>query len=211
MTLRNSTMRDLITKLDLVLFESALNPKNPQADYEAKKQALDKLEMDPVANKDPEITKAIAQRRADLEKEAAGLGVKETSVLEKAPEGWEGTVKAMKKHKDIDNPYALANYMKNKGYKSHKKEGYIKAYGEGSFDDEDFRNQERNAGLDREPPNNFAIYINGKKWKVLPGRGTYADDQRERQHYRQLQDMCAKKSATTGKKWSVHVTGEAPT
>jgi hypothetical protein len=43
-------------------------------------------------------------------------------VTEKAPEGWEGTVKAMKKHKDeIDNPWALAHYMKNKGYKSHKK------------------------------------------------------------------------------------------
>lgn len=43
-------------------------------------------------------------------------------VDEEAPEGWEGTVKAMKKHKEIDNPYALAHYMKNKGYKSHKKE-----------------------------------------------------------------------------------------
>jgi hypothetical protein len=44
------------------------------------------------------------------------------SVAEEAPKGWEGTVKAMKKHKEIDNPYALTNYMKNKGYKSHKKE-----------------------------------------------------------------------------------------
>jgi len=41
---------------------------------------------------------------------------------EKAPEGWEGTVKAMKKHKEIDNPWALAYYMKSKGYKSHKSE-----------------------------------------------------------------------------------------
>ena len=41
---------------------------------------------------------------------------------ESAPKGWEGTVKAMKKHKEIDNPYALTNWMKNKGYKSHKKE-----------------------------------------------------------------------------------------
>lgn len=41
---------------------------------------------------------------------------------EVAPKGWEGTVKAMKKHKDIDNPWALAHWMKNKGYKSHKKE-----------------------------------------------------------------------------------------
>lgn len=39
---------------------------------------------------------------------------------EKAPEGWEGTVKSMKKHKEIDNPFALAHYMKSKGYKSHK-------------------------------------------------------------------------------------------
>jgi hypothetical protein len=52
---------------------------------------------------------------------------------ETAPKGWEGTVKAMKKHKEIDNPYALTNWMKNKGYKSHKKaeEGF-----NGEYDDE---------------------------------------------------------------------------
>lgn len=38
---------------------------------------------------------------------------------EVAPAGWEGTVKAMKKHRDIDNPWALAWSMKNKGYESH--------------------------------------------------------------------------------------------
>jgi hypothetical protein len=43
-------------------------------------------------------------------------------ITEVSPKGWEGTVKAMKKHKEIDNPWALAWYMKNKGYKSHKKE-----------------------------------------------------------------------------------------
>lgn len=41
---------------------------------------------------------------------------------ESAPPGWEGTVKAMKKHKDIDNPFALAWSMKNKGDTPHKKE-----------------------------------------------------------------------------------------
>jgi len=40
---------------------------------------------------------------------------------EVSPPGFKGTVKAMKKHKDIDNPYALAWHMKKKGYKSHKK------------------------------------------------------------------------------------------
>ena len=41
---------------------------------------------------------------------------------EVAPPGWEGTVRAMKKHKNIDNPWALAWSMEKKGYKPHKKE-----------------------------------------------------------------------------------------
>lgn len=40
----------------------------------------------------------------------------------KSPPGWGGTVKHMKEHTDIDNPFALAWYMKNKGYKSHVKD-----------------------------------------------------------------------------------------
>ena len=62
-----------------------------------------------------------------------------------------------------------------------------------------------------EPPNNFAVYINGKKWKVFKGRGKYADDRREQAHYQQLKDWAAKKSASTGKKWTVSITGENPT
>jgi len=46
---------------------------------------------------------------------------KSTILKEKSPPGWKGTVEAMKKHKEIDNPFALAWYMKRKGYKSHKK------------------------------------------------------------------------------------------
>jgi len=41
------------------------------------------------------------------------------SVFEKSPEGWEGTVKHMKNHPEVDNPFALANYLKKKGAKSH--------------------------------------------------------------------------------------------
>ena len=62
-----------------------------------------------------------------------------------------------------------------------------------------------------EPANNFAVYINGKKWKVFKGRGYYADDERERAHYHQLQSWAQKKSDATGKKWTVHVTGEPAT
>jgi hypothetical protein len=42
------------------------------------------------------------------------------SVSEAAPEGWEKTVLAMKKHKEIDNPWALAHWMKKKGYQPQK-------------------------------------------------------------------------------------------
>ena len=41
---------------------------------------------------------------------------------EVSPPGWAGTVKAMKKHKDIDNPYALAWSMKKKEAKPHYKD-----------------------------------------------------------------------------------------
>jgi len=62
-----------------------------------------------------------------------------------------------------------------------------------------------------EPPNNFAVYINGRKWKVFKGRGQYADDAREQAHYQQLRDWARKKSEATGKKWEVSITGENPT
>jgi hypothetical protein len=50
-------------------------------------------------------------------------------INEVAPEGWEGTVKAMKKDSDIDNPWALSWWMKKQGYKSHKKENLGKGPG----------------------------------------------------------------------------------
>jgi len=127
---------------------------------------------------------------------------KDLMPTESAPDGWEGTVKAMKKHKNIDNPYALAWSMKNKGYKSHKKEDITM---ERDRDPEDW--DEGNT----EPPNNFAVSINGKKWKVFKGRGQFADDYKERDHFRQLQNWAQQKSAATGKKWTVSITGEAPT
>jgi hypothetical protein len=200
-------MRDLLSKLDAIVSETALNPQDPKGDYEAKKQALDDLEADPVAAKDPDISSAIDQRRSDLDKEAKAAGVFEVgdsfgisfsedfevgteivgfvedgivielddtalkfledqgivflegelteglrdpkdnpcwkgykpvgtkkkggrtvpncvpkeSIDEVSPPGFKGTVKAMKKHDEVDNPFALAWHMKNKGYKSHKK------------------------------------------------------------------------------------------
>jgi hypothetical protein len=62
-----------------------------------------------------------------------------------------------------------------------------------------------------EPPNNFAVYVNGKKIAVFQGRGRYADDDREQAHHEQLKGWARKKSAETGKKWEVSITGEPAT
>ncbi len=63
-----------------------------------------------------------------------------------------------------------------------------------------------------EPGNNFAIYINGKKWKVFPGPyGAYADSPEEEREFYRLKDMARRKSEQTGKKWEVYKTGEPAT
>jgi hypothetical protein len=67
-------MRDLLSKLDLLVSETALRDKE---DLQAKHQALDDLEADPTASSDPEISAAIDQRRADLEREAKSKGFTE--------------------------------------------------------------------------------------------------------------------------------------
>jgi hypothetical protein len=69
------TMRDLLSKLDALISETALKDKE---DLEAKRKALQDLQMDPVASKDPEISQAIIQRKADLEKEAKSKGIEES-------------------------------------------------------------------------------------------------------------------------------------
>lgn len=68
------TMRDLLSKLDAIVSETALKDKE---DLQAKRKALQDLQMDPNSN-DPEIKQAIMQRKADLEKEAKTMGFTES-------------------------------------------------------------------------------------------------------------------------------------
>jgi len=67
-------MRDLLSKLDALISETALRDKE---DLQAKRKALQDLQMDPIASEDPEISQAIIQRKADLEKEAQTKGFDE--------------------------------------------------------------------------------------------------------------------------------------
>jgi len=75
MTLRNHTMRDLLSKLDAIVSETSLRDKG---DLQAKRKALYDLETDPVLLKEPELVKAVQQRKLDLEKEAKAKGFTES-------------------------------------------------------------------------------------------------------------------------------------
>jgi hypothetical protein len=83
-------MRDLLSKLDALISETALKDKD---DLEAKRKALDDLEADPVASKDPEISAAIDQRRNDLEKEAKAKSIGDEPVGESGLQRYTGIKK----------------------------------------------------------------------------------------------------------------------
>lgn len=68
-------MRDLLSKLDSIVSETEL--RDPE-DLQAKRKALQDLQMDPIASKDPEIRQAVMQRKAELEKEAKSKGFSES-------------------------------------------------------------------------------------------------------------------------------------
>lgn len=67
------------------------------------------------------------------------------AMMEEAPEGWEGTVKAMKDEPDVDNPYALTHWMDKQGYRSHKKD-------DGSDKDEAWIRDPGSVAPDEVPP-----------------------------------------------------------
>jgi hypothetical protein len=123
---------------------------------------------------------------------------------------------------ETDDGYALASagFGSDEDYGDYGQDESVETeagyFGGGGSYDRNWSFSRRNREDDwdegnTEPPNNFAIYINGKKWKVFQGQGTYADDNREMAQLRRLQDMCRKKSEQTGKKWEVSRTGEAAT
>jgi hypothetical protein len=92
--------------------------------------------------------------------------------------------------------------------KKEQKQGYEKHKGKVEEKVRDSKDWDEG---NTEPPNNFAVYINGKKWKVFQGRGQFANDYKEIQHFRQLQNWAQAKSQSTSKEWKVYVTGEPAT
>ena len=223
---------DVKHKRDLMPMETALRDKE---DYQAKRKALDYLGR----NKDVD-QKAVQQRRLDLDKEAKQKGVAEGTpgndfrvgqrVIYTTGRGQEfpSIVTAV----DFDEDAVKIKSANNKPFPNSGGDteivvdpGWKFLTAEPRVDPnsviavspsmrkttERVRDPEDWDEGNTEPPNNFAVYINGKKWKVFSGRGTHADDYREKQHYQQLKAWADKKSAETGKKWTVSITGENPT
>jgi hypothetical protein len=160
-----------------------------------------------------------------LEMDKSQKGAPGWNISDDEPGGKEHYVKAVKAkdvvksaHKELNKAFKGVdrNKVEKHSYKKNEfdmKENHRDAY-ERDYDSSvsGFGRSARDWDEgDQEPPNNFAIYINGKKWKVFPGEGYHADDHRERIQHQRLRDMCAKKTAQSGKKWSVHATGENPT
>jgi hypothetical protein len=54
--------------------------------------------------------------------------------------------------------------------------------------------------------NNIQIAINGRPWKVVAGRGT-ADSAEERSYLEGMKRWAERKSASSGKTWTVYLTG----
>jgi hypothetical protein len=121
-------MRDLLSKLDAIVSETEL--KNPE-DLQAKRKALQDLQMDPVASGDPEIKQAIIQRKSDLEKEAKAKGFSESFELDREElkpahdKGYGDAAKGIDKNPFNPDSPAFKSYREGQmAYKRHFGESF---------------------------------------------------------------------------------------
>lgn len=122
-------MRDLLSKLDAIVSETEL--KNPE-DLQAKRKALQDLQMDPVASTDPEIKQAIIQRKADLAKEAKVKGFDESFELDREElkpahdKGYADAAKGITKNPFNPDSPAFKSYREGQ-------QAYTRSFGESIF------------------------------------------------------------------------------
>ena len=132
---------------------------------------------------DAKVRSMQIQNRADaVEKRRAEKAKEPQNVFQKAK-------------KDIGEPLAKLAKGDIKGAFSENRDAYQRDYDSsvsGMGTDHEFRNRERNAGLEDEK-NNYAVYIDGRQWKVFADR-------------RQAENI-ARSLTNKGKKAEVYVTG----
>jgi hypothetical protein len=141
-----------------------------------------------------------AEDNDSVNEDAAGVGVVASKKQKNDPRY------SMSLTKDV-RPGEVARNMKklhlegNRGYEP----GFASPSAPALGDKAGFKRAELQHELGHEQ-NNIAIAINGKTWKVVPGRG-HADSKEEWSYLNNMKNWAAKKSASSGKKWSVHLTG----
>lgn len=118
--------------------ESALNKNDPHGDYQAKRKALQDIQMDPHTHKDPKLKDELIYRKAALEKEYDKYRVKEETELLEYEISHDGN----------------GNYRDDEGNEWSSKS---KNAPRGSF-------ARRHTITSNEP---HAVHINGKKWKTF--------------------------------------------
>jgi hypothetical protein len=107
--------------------DSSVQEKMPapaKSDKDPETSAKDmKYEKHPDLTSKPETSSKEDQypTPADPAKKPDSAYKESSQKVAKTPAGWEHAVRELKKEKDIDNPWAVANWMKNKGYEPHKK------------------------------------------------------------------------------------------
>jgi len=122
--------------------------------------------------------------------------------------------------RDADSPKAPSAQAWKDAAKTAKKEGVSEMRNRRDAYQRDYDSSQTgfgrghdHRGLEQElahETNNIAIAINGKTWKVVPCKGT-ADSPEEYNYLRHMKNWAEKKSASSGKKWTVHLTGASVT
>ena len=128
----------------------------------------------------------------DVEQEKLNIG-------EVSPPGWGGSVKAMKKHADIDNPYALAWHMKNKGDKPHYKDKDGTPVKKDKYKDEQMEQVKlvekvsvKDLELVKKSEGQYYAIIKGIEWpieKILPNNKIKASDKAGKLHTFNINDI----------------------
>lgn len=99
-----------------------------------------------------ENVKRFHRDTTEYNKEQTVYDMDRNQLDEVAPKGWKKTVERMKKHKEVDNPFALAYWMKKKGYKSRFKESLDSDVSEANMNQKDLDQMIQNVKNKSLPP-----------------------------------------------------------
>lgn len=213
-----------------VKMEQQETPLRDINDFKAKMAVLKRMIQDPDTSRDPILSKEVTRRYHSLLKQGQAAGFIPAENLEESDNPVVNAItrRIMLQRVDLLSKYGpekvgqaideVADFVGDveeigtsdvSGWVKHV-EQMLGNMGDEELDEvSDFKRQELRHELAHER-NNVQVCINGKPWKVFPGRG-YADSKEEWQFMQSMKNWADKKTAQTGKKWTVYLTGANPT